>query len=65
VKDSLQDKINKLKQMAAASKENFSSTGKKTSIEVRDSLAKAITTKKDAVIFMAQLDAAIKIAQEK
>jgi hypothetical protein len=65
VKDTLQDKINKLKQMAEASKENFSSREKKSSIEVSDSLAKAITNKKDAVIFMAELDAAIKIAQEK
>jgi hypothetical protein len=65
VKDTLQDKINKLKQMAEASKENFSSKGKKTSIEVSDSLARAITNKKDAAIFLAELDAAIKIAQEK
>ena len=65
MKETLQDKINKLKQMADASKENFSSKEKKTSIAVSDSLAKSITNKKDAAIFMAELDAAIKIAQEK
>lgn len=51
--------------MAEASKGNFSLKEKKASIEISDSLAKSITTKKDAIIFMAELDAAIKIAQEK
>jgi len=51
VKETLQDKINKLKQMAEASKENFSSREKKASIVVSDSLAKSITNKKDAAIF--------------
>ena len=65
MKETLQDKINKLKQMAEASKENFSSKEKKTAVEVSDSLARSITNKKDAAIFMAELNAAIKIAQEK
>lgn len=51
--------------MAEVSKENFSSKEKKASIEVSDSLAKSITNKKDAAIFMAEHDASIKIAQEK
>jgi len=51
--------------MAEASKENSSLKEKKASMEVSDSLAKSITNKKDAVIFMAALDAAIKIAEEK
>ncbi len=38
-----------------ASKENFSSKEKMVSTEVSDSLAKSITTKKDAIIFWPHL----------
>lgn len=64
MKQSIQHKIGDLKKLAQASR-NISSNEKKTSIEVQDSLAKAITNKKEASLFLAELEAAIKLAQEK
>jgi hypothetical protein len=65
VKKTIQDKIDDIKKRAEASNEDYSINKKKSSISVQDSLSKAITNKKDADLFLAELEAAIKIAQEK
>lgn len=62
MKDKLQDKLNKLKQLAEASTERPLSTASRSSIDADNVLVKAITTREDAIMFMAELNAAIQIA---
>jgi hypothetical protein len=65
VKGKIQDKINGLKKMAEASRMAYTTREKETSVPGQDSLSKTITTQKEANIFLAELEAAIKIAQGK
>lgn len=62
MKKIIEDKINELIKTARASKVNSTPT-KRLSGE-QDSLSKAITNKVDAAIFLAELDALIKLAHE-
>jgi len=64
VKKSIQDKIDALIKQAKASNLPNSSMENKNSIAVNDSLVKAIRNKKDADIFLAELELAIKMAHE-
>jgi hypothetical protein len=65
VKGNIQDKINGFKKLAKASNVDYSLKEKKISTTVQDSLSKAITNQKEADLFLAELEAAIKIAKEK
>jgi len=65
VKGNIQDKINGFKKLAEASRVDSSIKEKKGSTTVQDSLSKAITNQKEADLFLAELEAAIKIAQGK
>jgi hypothetical protein len=62
MKKSIEDKINEIIKMAQASKPSSTQT-KKLSGE-GDSLSKAITNKKDADMFLAELELAIKMAHK-
>jgi hypothetical protein len=62
VKKEIQDKIDAIKKQAQASKPSSTQT-KKLSGE-GDSLSKAITNKKDADMFLAELELAIKLAHK-
>jgi hypothetical protein len=64
VKKVIQDKLDDIKKLAKASSEDHTLNEKKSSITVQDSLSKAIRNKKDAAIFLAELEAAFKMAQE-
>jgi len=64
VKKSIQDKINDIKKLAQASSADYPIKEKKSSTRAQDSLSKAIRNKKDADIFLAELEAAIKMAQK-
>jgi hypothetical protein len=65
VKESIQHKLDEIKKLAKASKAGHTSTDKRPSVLVNDSLAKAIKTKKEADVFMTELHALIQYAQEK
>jgi hypothetical protein len=62
MKKSVEDKINEIIKMAQASKSSSTPT-KKLSGE-GDSLSNAITNKKDADMFLAELELAIKMAHK-
>jgi hypothetical protein len=62
MKKSIEDKINEIIKMGQASKTSSTQT-KKLSGE-GDSLSKAITNKKDADMFLAELELAIKLAHK-
>lgn len=64
MKKEIQDKIDAIKKMARNSPLGMSKEGNRNAINVNDSLVKTIRNKKDAAIFMAELEAAIKMAQE-
>lgn len=65
MKKTIQDKINSIKKLAQASSVDHSLKKRKSSTTVQDSLSKAITNQKEADLFLAELEAAIKIAQKK
>jgi hypothetical protein len=65
MKPTIEDKINAIYKLAESSKGHVSSKPKKMVANTEDSLYKAITNKKDADIFLAELDAAFKLAQIK
>ena len=65
MKESIQHKLDNIKKLAQASKGSFSSTEKKSSVQVQDSLSKAIRTKEAADRFLAELEFVIKQAQGK
>lgn len=65
MKESIQHKLDNIKKLAQASKGSFSYTEKKSSVQVQDSLAKAIKTKEEADRFLAELDFVSKQAQGK
>jgi hypothetical protein len=65
MKESIQHKLDEMERLAQASKGRFSLTEKKSSVQVQDSLAKAIKTKEEADRFLAELDFVIKQAQRK
>lgn len=62
MKQSIRDKINEIKKLAQTSPLE-STKAKRSSISTDDSLAKIITTQKEADTFMADLETAIKIAR--
>jgi hypothetical protein len=64
MKARVQDKINSIKKLANSSvKANDGQ--RKDSYDSNDSLSQVIRNEKEASIFLAELDAAIKIAQKK
>ncbi len=65
IKQSVQDKIDRMKKLAKESNSKSADSKKRSSISREDSLAKIITTQKQADVFMADLETAIRIAQEK
>ena len=65
MKGNIQDKINGFKKLAEASRVEYSLKEKKISSTVQDSLSRAITNQKEADLFLAELEAAIKMAREK
>jgi hypothetical protein len=62
VKKEIQDKIDAIKKQAQASKASSTPTRKLSGDG--DSLSNAITNKVDAAIFLAELDALMKLANE-
>lgn len=64
MKKSIQDKINDVKKLAQASSVDYPIKEKKSAVHAQDSLSKAITNKKDADLFLAELEAVIKMAQK-
>jgi hypothetical protein len=64
MKPTIEDKINAINKLAESSKGYVSSKPKKMVANTEDSLYKVITNKKDADIFLAELDAAFKLAQK-
>lgn len=60
--EKIQEKLNQMRRMAAMSKKTHTV---KTSDErpIEDSLSKAIRNPKEAAIFLAELEAAVKIAK--
>lgn len=62
MKKEVQDKIDAIKKMAQASKPSSTKTRKLSGDG--DSLSNAITNKKDADMFLAELELAIKMAHE-
>lgn len=65
MKESIQHKLDQMEKLAQASKGSLSSTEKKSSVQVQDSLSKAIRTKEEADRFLAELEWVIKQAQAK
>lgn len=65
MKQSIQDKINDIKKLAQTSSAAYPVKERKNSIPVQDSLAKAIRNQKEADIFLAELELAIKKAHER
>lgn len=64
MKRSIQNKIEQIQSLAKS--QHLSSAGSSVrSTSVNDSLAEAIRNEKDATLFMAELDAVIKIAASK
>ena len=61
----IQDKINAIEKLAQKSKGHASSNNKKDAVNTEDSLSRLITNKKEADIFMAELNAASRAAQGK
>jgi hypothetical protein len=64
MKPTIEDKINAIYKLAESSKGNVPSKPKKMVANTEDSLYKVITNKKDADIFLAECDAAFKLAQK-
>jgi hypothetical protein len=64
VKKTIQDKINAIINMAQTSGLDYYAKNKKSTTSAPDSLSQAITNKKDAAIFLAELEACIKLANE-
>ncbi len=65
IKQSVQDKIDSMKKLAKESNSKFTDCKKRSPIAREDSLAKIITTQKEADAFMTDLETAIRIAQAK
>ena len=65
MKQSIQDKINEIKKLAQASSAAYSVKERKNPMAAQDSLVKAIRNQKEADIFLAELEAVIKKAQER
>jgi len=63
MKEKIQERINKVRNLANASVKG-NSVGTSSS-RVTDSLSSSIRSSKEATIFLAELDAAIKVAQSK
>ncbi len=63
MKEKIQERINKVRNLANASVKG-NSVGTSSS-RVTDSLSSSIRNSKEATIFLAELDAAIKVAQSK
>jgi len=64
MKESIQQKLDNMKKLAQASKGRYIPT-QRSSIQVNDSLSKAIKTKEEADRFLAELEWVIKQAQAK
>ena len=64
MKESIQHKLDEMEKLAQASKGSYIPT-QRSSIQVNDSLSKAIKTKEEADRFLAELDWVIKQAQAK
>jgi hypothetical protein len=62
---SIQEKIEALEKLAQASSLKSSLKVKKVSAPVEDSLSRLIKTQKDADIFMAQIDAIVRMERNK
>lgn len=60
----VQDNIDRIYALARASKEKSSLEGVKDYSDPNDSLGKLITNEKEAKVFMAELNAVIKMADE-
>jgi hypothetical protein len=60
----IEDKINAIYKLAESSKGHVSSNPKKMVANTENSLYKVITNKKDADIFLAEVDAAFKLAEK-
>jgi hypothetical protein len=65
VKKSIQDKIDAIKKQARASSAAYSVKERKNPMAAQDSLAKVIRNQKEADIFLAELETAIKKAHER
>lgn len=65
MKKSIQDKIDAIKKQAQASSATYPVKERKRSINVQDSLVKAIRNQKEADIFLEELEAVIKKAQKR
>lgn len=65
IKQGVQDKIDRIKKLAEESDSKSADNKERSSITREDSLAKIITTQKEADAFMADLETAIRIAHKK
>jgi len=65
VEKKIQNKIDDLIRMARASRPAYTAREEKTTVTGQDSLSKIITTKEEANIFLAELEAVIKMAKGK
>lgn len=65
IKQSVQDKIDRMKKLAEESDSQSADNTERSSITREESLAKIITTQKEAEAFMADLETAIRIAHKK
>jgi hypothetical protein len=63
MKEKVQNKINRVRELAKGSVKATTEQGRRTS-RPNDSLSKAIRNAKEANIFLAELDAAIAISQK-
>jgi fatty acid/phospholipid biosynthesis enzyme len=65
MKEKIQQRINQVRRLATTSTKELHIVKAVDSIRTNDSLSKSIRNSKEANIFLAELDAAIKVAQTK
>ena len=65
MKEKIQQRINQVRRLATTSTKGLHTVKAADSIRTNDSLSKSIRNSKEANIFLAELDAAIKVAKTK